>query len=148
MYRLFWGTSHVPCKRTRVHQLFPAASYKCQLDQGICYCLFSVSFILFFKDLFLEKGKGGRKRGRETSVCGCLSRVPYGGPGPQPRRVSWPGIQPATLWLAGQCSVHWATPAGAGVCIFLSLLATYLLFSVEKGMLTFLTMTEDLFISF
>ena len=38
--------------------------------------------------LFIFKeGKGGRKRGRETSMCGCLSRTPYWGPGPQPRHV-------------------------------------------------------------
>ena len=30
---------------------------------------------LFFKDFFLERGEGGRKRGRETSV-GCLSPHP------------------------------------------------------------------------
>ena len=33
---------------------------------------------------FLESGKGGRKRGRETSMCGCLSHVPYWGPGYNP----------------------------------------------------------------
>ena len=40
---------------------------------------------------FLKKGgtegKGGRKKGRKTSMCGCLSCTPYGGPDPQPRRV-------------------------------------------------------------
>ena len=28
---------------------------------------------------------GGRERGRETSMCGCFSRIPYWGLGPQPR---------------------------------------------------------------
>ena len=54
----------------------------------------------FLKDfiyLFLERGEG-RERGRETSMCGCLSRAPYWGPGPQPRHVPWLGIYPATLW--------------------------------------------------
>ena len=38
--------------------------------------------------LFIEKEeKGGRKRGRETSVCGCLSCTYHWGPGPQPRHV-------------------------------------------------------------
>ena len=33
----------------------------------------------FFRVLFIYlKGKGGRKRGRETSVCGCLSHGPFG----------------------------------------------------------------------
>ena len=33
-------------------------------------------FMYFLKDfiyLFFREGKGGRKRGRETSMCGCLS---------------------------------------------------------------------------
>ena len=61
------------------------------------YCL-SWLFILFFccnfnffKILFIyfqAWGKGGRKRGRETSVCGCLSHAPTGEPDPQPRHMS------------------------------------------------------------
>ena len=66
-------------------------------------------FYLFIY-LFLETNRG-RKRGRETSVSGCLSCAPHWGPGLQPRSVTGPGIQPATFWFAGQCSVHWATPA-------------------------------------
>ena len=49
--------------------------------------------------LVLERGKGRRKRGRETSMCSCLSCTPYGGHGPQPRHVPWLGIEPVTLWL-------------------------------------------------
>ena len=44
----------------------------------------------FFKDflkIYFREGKGGRKRGRETSMCGCVSRIPYWGPGPKPRHV-------------------------------------------------------------
>ena len=70
---------------------------------------------LFKKDfisLFLER-KGGRKRGREISMSGCLSCAPYWGPGPQPRHESWLGFEPTTLWFAGWCSIHWATPARA-----------------------------------
>ena len=62
---------------------------------------------LFFKDsiyLFQTEGKGGRKRGRDTSVCGCISKAPYWGPGLQPRHVPRPGIEPATPWFAGGCS--------------------------------------------
>ena len=50
-------------------------------------------------------------------MCGCLSCIPYWGPGLQPRRVPWLGIEPATLWFTGTCSIHWATPAGQ--CWFL-----------------------------
>ena len=47
------------------------------------------------KDFFLKKcylfiftgEKGGRKRERETSMCGCFLHSPYWGPGPQPRHV-------------------------------------------------------------
>ena len=31
-------------------------------------------------------------------------------PGLQPRHVPWLGIEPAIFWIAGQCSVLWATP--------------------------------------
>ena len=41
-----------------------------------------------------------RKRGREISMCGCLSRGPYWGPVPQPRHVPWLGIKPVTrFWF-------------------------------------------------
>ena len=46
-------------------------------------------YFIFLKDFiysFLE-GKGGRKRGKETSMCGCLLCTPYWGPGPQPTHV-------------------------------------------------------------
>ena len=45
---------------------------------------------IFLKDfiyLIFREGKGGRKRRRETSMCGCLSRAPYWEPGLQPRHV-------------------------------------------------------------
>ena len=45
---------------------------------------------LFFKKRFylsFREGKGGRKRGRGTSMYGCLSCAPYRGPGLQPRHV-------------------------------------------------------------
>ena len=47
------------CKRKFKHQIF---------------------FNIFFKDfiyLFQKEERGGRKRGRETSMCGCLSCTPY-----------------------------------------------------------------------
>ena len=66
-----------------------------------------------------------RKRGAETSLCGCLSCVPYWGPGLQPRHMSWLGIEPMTLWFTGQCSIHWATPTRAECTILYSTLFTY-----------------------
>ena len=32
-------------------------------------------------------GEGGRKKGKEISICGCLLRAPNWGPGPKPRNV-------------------------------------------------------------
>ena len=57
-----------------------------------CFHIVSCSRTFFKKDfiyLFLEKGKGGSKRQRETSTCGCLSRTPYWGPDLQPRHEPW-----------------------------------------------------------
>ena len=59
-------------------------------------------FERYFIYLFLERGKGGRKRGRETSICGCLSRGPHWGPGLQPRHVPWLGIELVTLWFTAR----------------------------------------------
>ena len=69
------------------------------------YIIFS-----FFKDFIylLLEGKGRRKRGRETSMCGCLSCTPFWGSGPQTRHVSWLGIELATLWFASPHTIHWA----------------------------------------
>ena len=40
----------------------------------------------FYLFIFRERGMEG-ERGRETSMCGCLSHAPYWGPDPQPRHV-------------------------------------------------------------
>ena len=57
-------------------------------------------------------------RGRETSMCGCLSCAPNWGPGPQPRHVSRLGIKLVTLWFTGWHSIHWATPVRASLFLF------------------------------
>ena len=42
--------------------------------------MFRFAFFFFLKILFIfREGKGGRKRGREISMCGCLSCTPYRG---------------------------------------------------------------------
>ena len=81
--------------------------------------VFLSTFLFFFKILFIyfsREGKGRRESGRETSMCGCLLCAcppPTQEPGPQPRHVPWLGIKLVTLWFAGWCSIHWATPTRA-----------------------------------
>ena len=72
----------------------------------LCSWFFLIKILFIFRE-----GKEGRKRGREISMCGCLSHALYWGLGPQTRHVPWLGIERVTLRLAGWCSIHWATPA-------------------------------------
>ena len=48
------------------------------------------------------KGKGGRKKGREISMCGCFSPGSHWGPALQPRHVPRLGIKPVTLCFTGR----------------------------------------------
>ena len=75
------------------------------------FCFFLRNFVIYL--IIFREGKGGRKRGRETSICGCLSHAPYWVPGLQPRYVPWLGIEPATIWFSGLRSIHWTTAARA-----------------------------------
>ena len=66
--------------------------------------------------LFLERGEGWRKRGRETLLCERdINWLPLACPqlGTWPATQTWRGTEPAILWFTGQHSVHWATPARA-----------------------------------
>ena len=73
-----------------------------------------IDFILVFYFRFylfiFREGKGGREG--EKHHCVVASHVPpTGGPGLLPRHAPWLGIQPASLWIAGQWSIHRVTPA-------------------------------------
>ena len=72
-------------------------------------------FFLRFCLFIFREGKRGRKRGKEISVCGCLSHALHRGLGPQPRHVPWLEIEQATSWFAGWHSVHLATPSKANI---------------------------------
>ena len=59
---------------------------------------------------------------RETLIS-CLLH-PNQWPGPEPRHVPWPGIEPATFWLVGQCPAHWASQGWGMAYSHLMLLLT------------------------
>ena len=75
----------------------------------------------FWKILFTyfqREGKGGRKRGRETSMCKrSIDQLPLACPQPepglQPRHVPWPRIKSATFPFVGWHPTHRALPVGA-----------------------------------
>ena len=76
---------------------------------------FSVRLGFFLKQFYLlifREGKGGRKRWRETSMCGCLL-FPTGDPACSPGMCLRLGIKPATIWFTGWYAIHCATPARA-----------------------------------
>ena len=51
----------------------------------ILFCTLFLLLLLFrFLNYFYREGKEGRKRGRETSMCGCLSCTPTGDPACNP----------------------------------------------------------------
>ena len=69
------------------------------------------SFFSFLKDVIYLFFRERRREGeREGNINVWLPLVrPHRGPGPQPRLEPWLGIELATLWFAGPCSIHWAT---------------------------------------
>ena len=70
-------------------------------------------FFLRFYSFVCRERKGGRKRGRETSMCGCTSMPPTGDLASNPGMCTRLGIEPAIFWFTGRHSIHWATPARA-----------------------------------
>ena len=81
----------------------------------------------FFKFIYLWRE--GEREGEKhwcaiETLMGYLSHTPNQGPGPQPRQVPWPGIEPVTFQFSGQCSAHWATPARAVVLAGVTVLHT------------------------
>ena len=71
------------------------------------YC--SLSFLFIYLFIFRERTREG-ERERNINVWLPPAHL-HQGPSPQPRHVPWLGIELATRWLAGQHSIHWATPA-------------------------------------
>ena len=72
--------------------------------------------ILFY--LFLEREEW-REKERERNISVWLPLAsPLLGTWPATQACAWTGNQPAMLCFEGRCSIHWATPARAGICIF------------------------------
>ena len=80
---------------------------------GYCYCFLELHlFFFFFFNLFFERREGRQKKKRNISVWLPLA-CPQQGTGPKPRHAPWLGIEPMTLCLTGQHSIHRATRARA-----------------------------------
>ena len=62
-------------KKIEISILYLSIQKLLSLTHFLCILFYFILFIYFQR-------KGGRKRGRETSMCGCLSHVPNWGPGP------------------------------------------------------------------
>ena len=70
----------------------------------------------FLKRFYLLISDRGEGRERNIHVWLPLACPPLGTwPGSQPRHVPQLGIEPATLWFSGWCSIHRATQARAAV---------------------------------
>ena len=81
----------------------------------ICIWVSSLSFqeliahFFFFFFLRERERKGGRKRGREASMCGCLSCASHWGSGHQTRHMPLTGNQTIDPWLTGWHSIPQST---------------------------------------
>ena len=79
----------------------------------LCLLVDFLSFFFFLKIYLLrQRGREGKREG-EKRQCLVASHATFWGSGPQPKHVPWLGIEPATLWFTGWCSIHWATQARA-----------------------------------
>ena len=70
------------------YDCFPIFTQVFKHRNGLTDLFFLRSYLFIFRE-----GKGRRKRGRETSMCGCLSHAPYWGSGLQPSHVPETGSQ-------------------------------------------------------
>ena len=90
--------------------------------------LLSVYTFYLFICLFIYfrmKGKGGRKRRREKSVCGCLLRTPNGDLVTTPDMSPRLEIELVTLCFTSCQSIPWDTPARAP-CISFQIIPLFL----------------------
>ena len=95
----------------------PAAGVR--LTCLVLFCIFLNNYFEDFIYLFLKRGKGGRKRERETSVCyRYINRLPLTchqlGTWPTTQACALTGNQTGIFQFATCSSVHLTTPARAG----------------------------------
>ena len=84
-----------------------------------------ITFLFLFLKYFILGSRERRQKERERNIHVRVKHevvasptLPTWRPGPQPRHVSWVGIEPPTFQPIGQHSVHWVTPARAIYYIF------------------------------
>ena len=86
-------------------------------------------FYLFFR----ERGREGEREGEKHQCMVAFQAPPTGDLACNPG-MSWLGIKPVTLWFAGPCSIHWATPARADSTTFLILVCFPFDFSRQQSL--------------
>ena len=64
-----------------------------------------IYLFIYLLTYFLERGREGGKKG-EKHQCVVASQAPLLGTWPATQACALTGIQPATLWFAGQHSIH------------------------------------------
>ena len=75
-------------------------------------CITHTQFLKRFYLFILDRGER-REKERETSICGCLSCIPYWWRGLQPRHVPWLGIELVTPWFTDWHLILWVMPPRA-----------------------------------
>ena len=82
--------------------------------ENLCF-FFEIFYLFIFRQRGSEGDRDGQKHPRLVASCTPLARES----GSQPRHVPLLGIEPVTLWFAGQLLVYWVTPAGAKTSVFI-----------------------------
>ena len=125
--------SREPLKKPFLYQL---QQYSWNVVNRMTFLLFSF-FSRLYLFVFRERGRKGEREEekhpctRETSIS-CLLYTPTGGPGLQPRRVPWPGIEPATFQFVRRRPTYWTTPVRT-LCVFVCLFVYHFYFSGSLG---------------
>ena len=89
--------------------------------------ILTIQFLFLRFYLFIFRQRGGREKEKERNINVWLPLTrPLLGTW-STTQASWLGIQLATLWFAGWCSIHWATPARAQFVLYFHISGSILL---------------------